>query len=488
MVEKSTKEFNIDKEKNFSEWYTEILKAAELIDQRYVIKGFNVHMPNAAITEELMYRMFEEELERKGHRRTFFPAAIPEHFFEKEKEHVEKFSPNVFWITHGANTKLEEKMAMRPTSETAMYNMYSIWVRSWRDLPLKLYQSCQVWRYETEATRPLIRDREFYWIEAHDVFKTKEDAEKQVLEDMEITENVMHKRFGIPFLFFKRPDWDKFPGAIYTFGSDALMPNGRAIQQPSTHLLGQNFSKVFNIKFVDSNEKEHYAWQTCYGPAISRIYASLIATHGDNKGIILPWELAATQVVIIPIFKKGSEKNVLDRCRSLEKKLNEKKIRVVLDDSDKTPGEKFNEWELKGACLRFEIGPEEVENRSVTIHRRDTGERVKIREGELDGYLGEIGNKILTNLRKKADEKFKGHISEAKSMEELKENLKKGGFVKVNFCSRDADGEECANKLKAETEGGEVRGTLHGKEEKASGNCIICGKPAKVVVYIAKAY
>lgn len=485
MVEK-TKEFNIDKEKNFSEWYTEVLKRAELIDQRYEAKGFLVHRPNAAITEELMYRIYEEELEKKGHKRAIFPSVIPESFFEKEKEHVKEFEPNVFWVTHGANTKFEEKLALRPTSETAMYTMYAKWIRSHRDLPLKIYQSCQVWRYETKATRPLLRDREFYWIEAHDVFATREEAEKQVMEDLEMVENIVHKIFGVPFLYFKRPEWDKFPGAVYTFGTDGLYPNGKVRQLPSTHLLGQNFSKVFGIKFLDKNEKEQYAWQTCYGPAISTIYSALIAVHGDNKGIIMPWDLAAIQIVIIPIPAKGKEKQILEKCKELEKKC--KEYRVVLDNSDKSPGEKFNEYELKGACLRFEIGQKELTDKSITIHRRDMGKRETTKESDLGKYLKTIGEKILENMIAKADKKFEGHITNAKTMDELKKALDKGGFVRVDFCSREADGEKCADVLKAETEGGEVRGTLHGKNEKASGNCVVCDKKAKVVVYIARAY
>lgn len=488
MEEESTKVFDFDKEDNFSEWYTEVLKRAELVDIRYRVKGFLVLRPNAAIPMELMRRDMEKELERNGHQRAYFPSVIPESFFEKEKEHVEKFAPGVYWITHGARTPLEEKLAMRPTSETGMYSMYAFWVRSWRDLPMKVYQSCQVWRYETKATRPFLRDREFHWIEAHDIFATKEEAEKQVLEDMETTENIMHKKYGIPYLFFKRPEWDKFGGAVYTFAADAIMPDGYVMQLPSTHLLGQNFSKIFGIKFTDKNKKEQYAWQTCYGPAFGRILAAAISIHGDNKGIVLPFDYAPTQIVITPILVKGKEREIHHECIELRDKLRKKGYRVVLDDSDKTPGEKFNEWELKGACLRLEVGQREVKEKSITISRRDTGERESIRESQLEKYLSEIGEKILKNLRKKADAHFEGHITNAKSMAELKENIKKGGFARVNFCSRDKEGEGCSDVLKAETGGGEVRGTLHGKNEKASGNCIACGRKAGVVVYIARSY
>ena len=235
--------FNIDKDKNFSEWFTEIIKVAELADVRYNVKGFVVFQPWSVLAMEAMYDLYESALQRKGHKPMWFPAVIPEKNFFLEKSHVEGFAPEVFWITeHGANEKLEEKLALRPTSETAIYQMYSLWIRSYKDLPFKAYQRAQVWRHETKATRPFLRSREFYWIEAHDVFANEEGAMKQVHEDMETAEEILHKKFGVPFIFFKRPQWDKFAGAVNTYGADAIMPNGKMVQQPSTHLLGQNFS------------------------------------------------------------------------------------------------------------------------------------------------------------------------------------------------------------------------------------------------------
>jgi prolyl-tRNA synthetase len=252
----------VKKSENFSEWYTQIVQKAELADIRYNVKGFLVHQPWSVKIMKLMFEFLEKELEKNGHAPVWFPAVIPESFLKKEKEHAE-FSAEVFWITEaGANyDKLEEKLALRPTSETAMYTMFSMWIRSWRDLPFKTYQNCQVWRYES-YTRPFLRGREYFWIEAHNVFATKEEAEKQVEEDMKITEKTMHQKFAIPFIFFQRPQHDKFKGAVNTFAADTLMPDGKAIQLPSTHFLGQNFSKAFDIKFVDKDKKEKYGWQT----------------------------------------------------------------------------------------------------------------------------------------------------------------------------------------------------------------------------------
>jgi len=301
-----------------------------------------------------MYAAFEKALEEKGHEPLIMPSVIPEKNFKMESEHVKGFMPEVFWITgHGNNEKIEEKLALRPTSETAFYQMYSLWIRSYNDLPFKRYQSCQVWRYEGKATRPFIRGREFYWIEAHDAFATIEDAKKQVEEDMRTTKEVMLDQFAMPFIFFQRPEWDKFPGAVSTYAADSLMPSGKLIQLPSTHLLGDKFSKPFNVKFIDKDGSEKYAYITCYGPAITRIYGAMISIHGDDKGLILPFELAPKHIAIVPIFKAESKDAVLKKCDDIRKKL--KKYDVAIDDRiGITPGFKFNHWELKGVPIRIE--------------------------------------------------------------------------------------------------------------------------------------
>jgi len=472
---------------NFSEWFSEVIAKAELADMRHNVKGFLVHRPWSVMTMELMYDYYEREMRRTGHKPVWFPALIPESNFKKEAEHVEGFIPEVFWVTHAGDKKLEEKLAMRPTSETAMYSMYSIWIRSWRDLPLKLYQRCQVWRYETKATRPFIRGREFFWIEAHNVFATLKGAEDQVKEDMKITENVMHKVFGIPFLFFRRPDWDKFPGAVYTYAADSLMPDGRIIQQPSTHLLGQNFSKPFDVKFVDKDKKEKYGWQTCYGPAIWRIFASVIALHGDDKGLRFPWEIAPMQVVIVPI-NHHENKSVLGYCEQLKKMLDEACVSVEIDERDYTPGWKFNDWEMKGVPIRLEIGPREVKEKTATLVRRDTKDKKKIRVKSLVRELESEGEALSQKLRREADSFFRKNMHQARNMKELEANLSKGGFTKIAYCSMDIEGVPCAQKIKDELHG-DVRGERADKPENPkAGKCIVCGKKAKHFVYVGKQY
>ncbi|MEW6329695.1 MAG: proline--tRNA ligase [Candidatus Micrarchaeota archaeon] len=479
----------IQKEKNFSEWYTEILKEAELCDLRYNVKGFIVFMPWAVSSIKKMYEAYERALEARGHRPVWFPALIPEANLKKEAEHVQGFIPEVFWVTGAGDEKFEERLALRPTSETAMYPMYSLWIQGLKDLPLKLYHSSQVWRHETKATRPFIRSREFYWIETHNAFATREGAMGQVREDAEMAEEVVHQQFGIPFLFFERPQWDKFPGADSTYAADTLMPDGKVIQQPSTHLLGQNFARAFNITYANEKGMREFVWQTCYGPALSRIYASLISTHGDEKGLVLPFDLAPVQVILIPISKKGKEEKLTRRCNELAEILRDNGFRTEVDASESTPGFKFNHWEMKGVPIRIEVGEQELEKKELTLARRDTGKREKVREGELLERICALRKDILENLRKKSDEWFGKQMHSANTGAELKENLKKGGFVRVDFCSIEKDGEECA-RLAKEEYGGDVRGVLFEKNERprAGAKCIFCGRDAKEVVYIARQY
>lgn len=473
------------KKENFSEWYSEIIAKAELADLRYNVKGFLVHRPMSVIAMKEMYKLYEKELEKYGHLPVLFPAVIPESNFKLEGEHVKGFTPEVFWVTETGNgEKLSEKVALRPTSETAMYKMYSIWIRSYKDLPLKLYQSCQVWRYETKATRPFIRGREFYWIEGHNAFATREEAENQVLEDMQITKNVLFNEFGIPFLFLKRPEWDKFAGAVYTCAADCLMPDGKVLQQPSTHFFGQNFSKPFNIKFKDNTQNDQFAWQTAYGPAIWRMFASVIAVHGDDKGLVFPFKIAPIQVVIIPI---SNDPKLIKKCQKLEKKLKEKDIRVNIDNSDNSVGWRFNEWELKGVPIRIEVGKKEMDSKIITLSRRDTNEKIKVNDKNSIKKILSIGNDISEHLKFKAEKNFNENIKTSKTYEELKKNIEKGGLIKANFCSMEKDGKHCADKIKEDMVG-TVRGIRIDIKEVSSGKCIVCGKESKHVVYIARQY
>ncbi|MGC9309376.1 MAG: proline--tRNA ligase [Candidatus Nanoarchaeia archaeon] len=463
--------FNVSKNE-FSKWYTEIIQAAELADIRYNVKGFLVFQPWAVKSMEKMYNYYEKALQDKGHEPYWFPTVIPKANFEKEAGHIKGFSPEVFWLK-GVG---EQEMALRPTSETAFYQMFALWIRSYRDLPFKTYQRANVFRYETKATRPFLRSREFHWIEAHCAHESKQKAMKQVREDMQTTQEVLHDIFGLPFIFFERPAWDKFPGADRTFAADVLNPDGKVVQQPSTHLLKQDFAKAFDVKFEDKQGKEKYPWITCYGPAISRIFASVIAVHGDDKGLRFPWKIAPLQVVIVPIG------NVIGEADDIKKRLMDKGISVKIDDSDKRPGEKFYYWEMKGVPIRIELGKKEVQEGKFTIFRRDLDKKQEI--DSLDD-IEQIGAEIDKNLTEQADRLFKNKIVDVSNKDDLKKVVKAGKIARCGFCSLDMDGEQCAEVIEKEIEA-EVRGKKLEKEK--AGRCVICGKKAKDIAYIARSY
>lgn len=475
--------FNISKEKNFSEWYSEILNKAEITDLRYGVKGFVVIRPWGARIIEKMFRIYDSALRRTGHQATFFPSVIPEENFKKEAGHVEGFSPDVFWLEQKQG---EEKVALRPTSETAFYQMYHLWIRSYKDLPLKLYQRANIYRYETKATRPLIRSREFYWLEAHDAFATKEEAEGQVKEDIEMTKSIMYQVFGVPFLPMRRPEWDKFPGAEYTIGNDTIMPDGKIIQQPSTHLLGQRFSKAFEIKYVNKDEKEKYVWQTCYGPAISRILASVIAFHGDNSGLIIPYSISPVQVIIIPHYSKN-KKVIENKIREIQELFFENNIECETDNSDKRPGEKFFFWEMKGVPFRIELGDSEIKSKELTIFIRDLKEKIKIKEENLVEEIKNLGAEFDARIRTKASEFFAGKIINCDGKEEIKNTLDDGKIARFSFCSNEKEGTKCAEYIEKELSA-RVMGIREDKNEKASGKCPFCKKKANAVVYAGKSY
>jgi len=485
MAKKTT--FNISKKDNFSEWYSEILAKAEVTDLRYGVKGFVVIRPWGARIIDKMYRIYESALRATGHEPAIFPAVIPEGNFKKEASHVDGFAPDVFWLEKKQG---EDKLALRPTSETAFYDMFNLWIRSYRDLPLKMYQRCNVFRSETKATRPLIRDREFHWIESHNAFASKKDAEVQVQDDIVMTEEVMHKIFGVPFLPMKRPQWDKFPGAEYTIGSDVIMPDGKVIQQPSTHLINQHFLKAFGVKFVDETEKEKTPWSTCYGPCMSRILASVISLHGDDNGLVLPYTIAPVQAVIIPFendavgSKQSAVNSAVDEIRADFMK---EYIDVKVDDSDKRPGEKFFYWEMKGVPFRVEIGEKELKSGEVTVFIRDIKEKVSVKIGDLAESIKNLGAEYDERLLAKADESFEGKIVDCEDKKAIKKVLNNGKIARFDFCSVENNGAECAGYIEKELQA-RVMGTRADLDEKARGKCVICGKKANAVVYAGKSY
>src|SRR3989339_2242515 len=476
------KGISVTKAENFSQWYTDIVQKAELADIRYNVKGFLVFQPWSVLCMEKMYAHLEKALQRKGHKPYFYPTLIPESNLTKEAKHVEGFTPEVFWVTEAGTTKFEERLALRPTSETAFYQMFSLWIRSYKDLPFKTYQRANVFRYGTKATRPFLRSREFHWIEAHCAHETKEDAMKQVYEDMETTQEVLHDIFGLPFIFFERPAWDKFPGADRTFAADVLNPDGKVVQQPSTHLLSQAFPKGFNVTFRDKDGKDKYPWITCYGPAVSRIMASVVIVHGDDKGLRFPWDIAPVQVEIVPI---RDDPTLIKKAKDLKKEI-ETIASVDIDLTDKSPGEKFNHWEMKGVPIRIDIGPKDIESRKLTVFRRDLDKKEVIPEKEIIDYVKKVAKESTANLTKQADKLFDSRIKDVKNQEEMKKAIESGKIARCNFCSVEMQGAKCAEIIEKEI-GATVRGTKLEKET-PKGNCAICGKKASAVVYVARQY
>lgn len=484
MTKKSNEGLSAKKQENFSLWFSQILEKAEIIDLRLDIKGFMIFRPWGTQIIENMFNLFEKELQSKNHKPTIMPLVIPEENLQKEASHLGGFTPQVFWIEKFN----ESRYALRPTSETLFTPMFKLWIRSHRDLPLKLYQRGSVFRLDTKATRPLIRTRELIWIEAHCAFPSKKDAENQVLEDINTTEKVMHQKMGIPFFPFKRPSWDKFPGAVYTIGSDVLMPDGKFIQQPSTHYLGTIFAKAFDAKFTNENGKEEYIHTTAYGPCMSRILVSVISQHSDDKGLILPFCISPKQVVITPIYSQDNKNQILTYCTNIANELEKINIKYEFDKRDYIrPGEKYNYWELLGVPFRIEIGKKELENNTFTLFNRRTGKKEIIKLSNLKN-LYSLGEKFDKDLILDADRSIKNKIIDCSSSQEIKKTLDKGFVARTSFCQTTSEGLHCAEFIEKNLNA-EVRGTLANKKEKPKeSKCAICQANAHETVYIGRTY
>jgi len=492
MEEKKRKTtFGIDKSKDFSNWYNEILSRAEIVDKRYPIKGMDVLLPYGYRIHEGIMNALERILDDNGHEKLLMPSLIPEEEFKKEAQHVKGFEGEVFWVTYGGLRELDMRLLLRPTSEVPLYHMFALWVRSHTDLPLKIYQTCTIFRYETKATKPLIRVREIPWNEAHTAHIGKEEAELQIQNAWSHYLRLIQEYLGITGLTLTRPIWDKFPGAEYTTVMDALMPDGRVLQIAGIHNLGQNFSKIFDITYEDANGENKFVYQTCYGVS-TRLLAATLSIHGDNLGLVIPFRIAPVQVIIIPIVFKGVEKGIIDECIKIEKRLRNAGIRAkVDDDKNKTPGEKFYFWEMKGVPIRIEIGPSELENKTISIFRRDNRERIETDQKECENYILELGESILKSLKDRSEGDLRDNVRYVDTFNELKATIsKEGGFVKTPFCTiEEMQGKECAEKIKQETTA-EVRGVIYPQPDIAGRGekCVVCGKKAKHQVYVAKAY
>jgi prolyl-tRNA synthetase len=470
--------------KRFGKWFRDVLITADIMDYRYPIKGCGVWLPYGFKVRRKALQVLRDLLDSTGHEETLFPLLIPETSLAKEAAHVRSFEEECFWVTHGGLEPLNVRYALRPTSETAIAPMLKLWIRSHADMPLKLYQVVNIFRYETEATRPILRMREVTTFkEAHTAHPTFKEAEAQVKEGVEIYKKFFDE-MGVPYLISRRPEWDKFAGAVYTIAFEMICPDGRTLQIGSVHNLGQNFSKAFDISYETEDGKQNHIWQTCYGISGRGIASALIA-HGDDHGVVLPPKIAPIQVVVVPVPYKGMEEQINTTCRDVAARLEEANLSVELDTrADLTPGSKFYHWELRGIPIRIEIGPQEVKNNEATIVRRDTLARETCRMDKVVNVVHEILNRMLKDLRDKAWQWMKKHVYRVDSLSEAKRLLgDRAGVVEVLWCSSD----DCGKKLEEEVNA-RVLGVPEDVREKIDGKCILCGQKAVQLVRLAQAY
>lgn len=462
----------------FGEWYSDIIEKAEILDVRYPVKGIHVWLPYGFKIRRYVLAIIRNELEKRGHEETLFPLLIPDYELAKEGKHIKGFEDEVYWVTHGGINPLEVKLALRPTSETAIYPMFALWIRSHADFPVKIYQIVNTFRYETKHTRPLIRLREITtFSEAHTCHGSYEEAEAQVKEGVDSYSSIF-KALGIPFILSRRPEWDKFPGADYTLAFDTLFPDGRTLQIGTVHQLGQNFAETFEITFENLEGEQEYAYQTCYGMS-DRVIAALLSLHGDDSGLSLIPEVAPVQVVIIPVWKKGHIDEVNREIKGIDKEL--VGYRIHIDNRDKRPGRKYYDWEIKGVPLRLEVGIRDIENQVVTFVRRDTGEKFPVKREELRDKVEEVLEDIRKNLSERAQEYLESRIFKVYSIETVKEVVyNKKGIAKTLWCGRKDCGVDIEERADVD-----ILGIL---EEEAEGSCIGCGEKAEKQVIMGRSY
>ncbi len=457
------------KAENFDEWYTQVILKSEMADYSPV-SGCMVFRPAGYAIWENIQKATDSEFKKAGIRNSYFPIFIPERLLQKEAEHVQGFAPEVAWVTQAGGSQLDEKLAIRPTSETLMYEVVSRWVRSWRDLPLRLNQWNNVVRWEFRHPTPFLRSREFLWNEGHTLFATKAEADAERDEVMGIYRRVTEEFMALPGYFGRKSKSETFAGAEATYSIEHLLPDGKAIQGPDWHSDGQNFSKAFEIVFIDKDGNKQYAWQNTFA-LTTREIGVMLAIHGDDRGAVIPPRLAETQVVLVPIVNDENKKDVLTEARRLAGVLSST-FRVFLDDRDNlTPGRKFNEWELKGVPLRVEFGPRDMKEKQAVLVRRDTGGKRTVKLAALPEEVSKELEAVQANLFQKASEALAKNTHEASTMQELKKALSRGGIVRVPWCGR----ADCEARMKEETGGKVLNVPL---DEKRAGKCVACGQDA----------
>ena len=464
-------------DEDFAQWYTDVVKKAELTDYSSV-KGCMVIKPYGyAIWENIQHEL-DRRFKETGVENVYMPMFIPESLLQREKDHVEGFAPEVAWVTHGGSDPLQERLCVRPTSETLFCDFYSNIVQSYRDLPKLYNQWCSVVRWE-KTTRPFLRSMEFLWQEGHTAHATAEEAEERTVQMLNTYADFCEQVLAIPMIKGRKTDKEKFAGAHSTYTIEALMHDGKALQSGTSHNFGDGFAKAFDITYTDKENKLQYVHQTSWGMS-TRIIGAIIMVHGDDSGLVLPPRIAPTQVMIIPIAQH--KEGVLEKANELREALS-KDYRVKLDDSDKGPGWKFSEQEMRGIPVRIEIGPKDIEANQAVVVRRDTREKIVVSLDEMQTKLGEILDTMQAEMLERARNHRDTHTYSATNYEEFKQTVEeKPGFVKAMWCG-DLD---CELKIKEDT--GATSRCMPFEQEKIADTCVCCGKPAKTLVYWGRAY
>lgn len=466
---------------DFSRWYIDVIKKAELMDYSPV-RGCIVFRPEGFEIWEHMKEELDRKFKETGHRNAYFPMFIPESFFQKEKEHVEGFNPELPWVTEAGGEKLEERLAIRPTSETIIGHMYSKWIQSYRDLPVLINQWANVVRWE-KRTLPFLRTTEFLWQEGHTAHETEEDARQETNAMLDIYTEFAENFLAIPVIVGQKTPSEKFAGAVDTYSIEAMMKDGRAVQAGTSHFLGTNFAVAFDIKFLDRENTQQYAHTTSWGVS-TRLLGALIMVHGDDRGLVLPPKVAPTQVIMIPIGPAKTREQVVGRVDELYAELKRAGIRVKVDDrSDVSPGWKFNEYEMRGVPLRLELGPRDMENGQVVLVSRITGEKRIVEQVNLTAEIERMLVEIQADMLERAKQFRADHSHSVETLDEMKAMMEeKRGFVLAGWCGSEA----CERQVKEET-GATSRNIPFQPAEKKT-KCLVCEEKAAHTVVFARAY
>lgn len=471
------------KSEDFSRWYVEIIRKTEMADYA-PMKGMMVIRPYGFAVWENIQRLMDRRIKESGHVNAYFPLFIPESLFQKEMEHLEGFAPEVAWVTHGGKEELEERLAVRPTSEAIIGSMYAKWIQSYRDLPILINQWANIVRWE-KVTRPFLRTTEFLWQEGHTAHESSAEAQDETLKILYLYKEFMETELAIPVIEGRKTLREKFAGALETYAVEALMSDGKALQMGTSHNLGQHFSKVFDIHFEDREQNLQHVWQTSWGVS-TRLVGALIMTHGDDSGLRLPPQVAPIQAIIVPIALGNWKENVLPLAKKIEKELAQSGLRVKLDAREEfTPGWKFSEWEMRGVPLRIEVGPKDVKDNRAVVVRRDNQKKDSVGLEFLTGRVPEILAEIQKGLLDQARRFQRENTHEVFNYLEFKEVIEsKRGFLKSWWCGE----ESCEDKIKDETMATIRVIPLKREKDKGSGTCILCQKKGKELVYFARAY